>query len=256
MENRVVRSQGTSEIATACRKIGGAASKDVISWKQENRNFGINFFSWVAWFKEENEIVNLQFASVDAIIKCRKSGGPISKKIIPQRYSPPRKRRRWKIQISFLRSAEPNRLYWYIRYHKAQFRRTFPPTTCFSCRSFQSNAHLILYYPPFEFEASFILSVYTEKKRRASISRNILYQVYCYSSINLKGLQRRRDKAIDCNTIAREYKRKRPVSSSSLAASSFRWKRNPQKKSLAMITDRRTRGIGITLKKWYFSFFL
>lgn len=93
---------------------------------------------------------------------------------------------------------------------------------------------------------------------RASISRKSILltcQVYCYSSISLKGTaQRRRDKAIDCNTIGEGvYKKQRQGTggrvSVFLSSISLLQEEIPQKKSSAVITGRRTRGIGITLQR-------
>ena len=97
------------------------------------------------------------------------------------------------------------------------------------------------------------------RNSRASISRkNILFPL---SNILLvehqlkQTAQRRRDKAIDCNTIAREYKRREEKEGE--RETTFLFLHNTlQKKSSVVITDRRTRGIGIKLQRNDISFFI
>ena len=115
---------------------------------------------------------------------------------------------------------------------------------------------------------SFILST-RRGNCRASISRkNVPFSRVEYMYILLvehqlkETAQRRRDKAIDCNAIAREYKRRereRERKREIFFSRSFsRGKKTLQKKSNVVITGRRTRGIGIKLQRndiFFFFFF-
>lgn len=115
---------------------------------------------------------------------------------------------------------------------------------------------------------SFILST-RRGNCRASISRkNVPFSRVEYMYILLvehqlkETAQRRRDKAIDCNAIAREYKRRereRERDGIFFSRSFSRGKKTLQKKSNVVITGRRTRGIGIKLQRndiFFFFFFL
>lgn len=115
---------------------------------------------------------------------------------------------------------------------------------------------------------SFILST-RRGNCRASISRkNVPFSRVEYMYILLvehqlkETAQRRRDKAIDCNAIAREYKRREREREREKERDGIFFSRSQkktlQKKSNVVITGRRTRGIGIKLQRndiFFFFFF-